>query len=599
MHTYIDICHPPSIPQDFCRFRVPFIFVWHFASGIPACKSVNLWSWNVEASCPFHLVYLRQLHIHVPPPCISASNYPLPASYAFFISTLWRLTSPNCKPTNLTVQFRSLWRGPAGMRKPLHQPPGPLRKLLPLQVNKLRPGLWGRGYWWSMLHMIPKPPRDPPRVSTQQLGILHRPTPRQWTLIGGFLRLRSCFWDWGFPKDDFLCVVNCFFCNSKSLKNDVSWSDHSVLSEVDTLKHTLKQLQSNQSILLLYRLFTRKECGSWGRFPNGCRLAFTSFVSLRRRSHRRSETEWSFLQPNYCTAKAKTLERIHFFLWYFISKHVFLILPKSIHFFFGEDLSFLLIFKPFESLKIHGSVVSLVSSRSGAPRNARRSPRDLCDWSGRGNPNTSKSVTLKMFQGLRIPSGCNRRLKMSGCKTIRIFEFTGWQVPHKKAAQSSSWEPMRWKDMIWKQLIVYIIYTPYFQLATNFLQVIHIDILFTLRHLLFPWVISLDLPPKILVKTSLAEVVMVSMACFREYLGWLLKSLEILAYLRLTQKKREAAALRCLSDVVDAGDRNFEIDIAEEFPVLDQTFGIVFDLFSINLGSIILHDAWISLCKDI
>eukprot|EP00434_Breviolum_minutum_P044990 symbB.v1.2.040248.t1/scaffold7099.1/size13327/3 len=44
------------------------------------------------------------------------------------------------------------------MRKPLHQPPGPLRKLLPLQVNKLR---------------------DPPRVSTQQLGILHRPTPRR------------------------------------------------------------------------------------------------------------------------------------------------------------------------------------------------------------------------------------------------------------------------------------------------------------------------------------------------------------------------------------------------------------------------------------
>lgn len=330
MHTYIDICHPPSIPQDFCRFRVPFIFVWHFASGIPACKSVNLWSWNVEASCPFHLVYLRQLHIHVPPPCISASNYPLPASYAFFISTLWRLTSPNCKPTNLTVQFRSLWRGPAGMRKPLHQPPGPLRKLLPLQVNKLRPGLWGRGYWWSMLHMVPKPPRDPPRVSTQQLGILHRPTPRQWTLIGGFLRLRSCFWDWGFPKDDFLCVVNCFFCNSKSLKNDVSWSDHSVLSEVDTLK----QLQSNQSFLLLYRLFTRKECGSWGRFPNGFRLAFTSFVSLRRRSHRRSETEWSFLQPNYCILeKRKTLERIHFFwcilsakmsFWFFLNPSFFL-----------------------------------------------------------------------------------------------------------------------------------------------------------------------------------------------------------------------------------------------------------------------------------
>ena len=30
------------------------------------------------------------------------------------------------------------------------------------------------------------------------------------------------------------------------------------------------------------------------------------------------------------------------------------------------------------------------------------------------------------------------------------------------------------------------------------------------------------------------------------------------------KQKREAAALRCLSDVVDAGDRNFEIDIAEE-----------------------------------
>ena len=115
--------------------------------------------------------------------------------------------------------------------------------------------------------------------------------------------------------------------------NDVSWSDHSVLSEVDTLKHTLKQLQSNQSFLLLYLLFTRKECGSWGRFPNGCRLALTSFVSLRRRSHRRSETEWSFLQHNYCTGKAKNLWSVFIFFcgilsakmffWFFLNPSIF------------------------------------------------------------------------------------------------------------------------------------------------------------------------------------------------------------------------------------------------------------------------------------
>ena len=326
---------------------------------------------------------------------------------------------------------------------------------------------------------------------------------------------------------------------------------------------------------------------------------------LRRRSHRRSETEWSFLQPNYCTGKAKNLGAYSFFFCGILSANMsfWFFLNPSI-FFFGEDLSFLLIFKPFESLKIHGSVVSLVSSRSGAPRNARRSPRDLCDWSGRGNPNTSKSVTLKMFQGLRIPSGCNRRLKMSGCKTIRIFGFTGWQVPHKKAAQSSSWEPMRWKDMIWKQLIVYIIYTPDLQLATNFLQDIHIDILSTntLRHLLFPWVISLDLPPKILLKTSLAEAVMVSMACFREYLGWWLKSLEILAYRNAPQKNKNVRQQPCAVSVmlwmrVIAISRS---TLRRSAPgAAHQTFGIVFDLFSINLGSIILHDAWISLCKDI
>ena len=33
--------------------------------------------------------------------------------------------------------------------------------------------------------------------------------------------------------------------------------------------------------------------------------------------------------------------------------------------------------------------------------------------------------------------------------------------------------------------------------------------------------------------------------------------------------------------------------------LLTRHFGIVFDWFSINLGSIILHDAWISLCKYI
>ena len=100
------------------------------------------------------------------------------------------------------------------------------------------------------------------------------------------------------------------------------------------LTHLNTQLQSNQSFLLLYRLFTRKECGSWGRFPNGCRLAFTSFVSPQaeispqvwdwvefpstKLLHRKSEKPWSVFI---------------FFLWYFISKHVFLILPKSIHFF--------------------------------------------------------------------------------------------------------------------------------------------------------------------------------------------------------------------------------------------------------------------------
>lgn len=336
-------------------------------------------------------------------------------------------------------------------------------------------------------------------------------------------------------------------------------------------------------MLVVWR--SRVSFRSGGDLTAGLRLSGVSFNQIT--AFWKSEKPWSVFI---------------FFLVYFISKDVFLILPKSIHFFFGEDLSFLLIFKPFESLKIHGSVVSLVSSRSGAPRNARRSPRDLCDWSGRGNPNTSKSVTLKMFQGLRILSGCNRRLKMSGCKTIRIFEFTGWQVPHKKAAQSSSWEPMRWKDIIWKQLIVYIIYTPDFQLATNFLQDIH-------RYTIYKYIASLVIPLSDFFRPSTKDF---GENCFGRGCDGINGLLSGVPWMmveitgnsgvsnRPKQKQNgEAAALRCLSDVVDAGDRNFEIDIAEEFPVLDQTFGIVFDLFSINLGSIILHDAWISLCKDI
>ena len=65
------------------------------------------------------------------------------------------------------------------------------------------------------------------------------------------------------------------------------------------------------------------------------------------------------------------------------------------------------------------------------------------------------------------------------------------------------------------------------------------------------------------------------------------QSWEILAYLRPI-KTCEAAALRCLSDVVDAGDRNFEIDIAEEFPVLDDT-SIHSTSLTRHLGSCLIY----------
>lgn len=73
--------------------------------------------------------------------------------------------------------------------------------------------------------------------------------------------------------------------------------------------------------------------------------------------------------------------------WFFLNPSIF----------FGEVWVFLLVFKPFESLKIHGSVVSLVSYMTWHPgRELQEMHAGVLEfgvtWNGRFFSNTSKSL---------------------------------------------------------------------------------------------------------------------------------------------------------------------------------------------------------------